>query len=64
MSKAVLVAVLLSIPLCAGAQTWKAPAEGQRCTSKWGPGDERGSMNQVVNGIHLLENLKLDELAA
>ena len=25
------------------AQTWQPPADGQRCPSKWGDGDQRGS---------------------
>ena len=29
----------------ADAQSWKPPAENQRCPSKWGAGDVRGSMN-------------------
>ena len=29
------------------AQTWKPPAESQRCPSKWGAGDERGSANHM-----------------
>src|SRR5688572_23916765 len=45
MRKTVLAAMLLAVPLYAAAQTWKVPAESQRCPSKWGPGDERGSMN-------------------
>ena len=27
----------------ADAQSWRPPAESQRCPSKWGAGDERGS---------------------
>jgi len=29
----------------AEAQSWKPPAESERCPSKWGAGDERGSAN-------------------
>ena len=29
------------------AQTWKPPADSQRCPSKWGPGDQRGSGNHM-----------------
>jgi len=36
MSKIAFAAVLLAVPLCAAAQTWKVPAESQRCPSKWG----------------------------
>jgi kynurenine formamidase len=31
----------------ASAQTWKPPADNQRCPSKWGPGDQRGSGNHM-----------------
>ncbi len=31
----------------AEAQTWKPPADSQRCPSKWGAGDERGSGNHM-----------------
>jgi kynurenine formamidase len=36
---------LLAAPLAVAAQTWKPPAESQRCPSKWGAADERGSGN-------------------
>ena len=31
----------------ASAQTWQPPSESQRCPSKWGAGDERGSGNHM-----------------
>lgn len=31
----------------ASAQTWQPPADSQRCPSKWGAGDERGSGNHM-----------------
>jgi kynurenine formamidase len=31
----------------AAAQSWKPPADNQRCPSKWGAGDERGSGNHM-----------------
>ena len=31
----------------AHAQSWRPPADGQRCPSKWGAGDERGSANHM-----------------
>ena len=87
----------------AAAQSWTPPADNQRCPSKWGAGDERGSGNHMkpetvlraarliktgevfelgrvlaegmplpagrrfetlTKRIHLLENLRLDEVAA
>ncbi|HET9361937.1 MAG TPA: cyclase family protein [Vicinamibacterales bacterium] len=31
----------------AAAQTWQPPADSQRCPSKWGAGDQRGSANHM-----------------
>jgi kynurenine formamidase len=31
----------------ATAQSWKPPADSQRCPSKWGPADERGAGNHM-----------------
>ena len=31
----------------ADAQSWRPPADSQRCPSKWGAGDERGSANHM-----------------
>jgi hypothetical protein len=68
MSKTAFAAVLLALPLCAAAQTWKVPAESQRCPSKWGAGDERGSMNHqkpaaVLNAAKLIKSGEIIELA-
>jgi kynurenine formamidase len=41
-------AALLVVSTLAGAQTWKPPAEQERCPSKWGAGDERGSANHMT----------------
>src|SRR5262245_14545791 len=41
------VAATLVLPAIALAQTWKPSAESQRCPSKWGAGDERGSGNHM-----------------
>ena len=32
----------------ASAQTWQPPADSQRCPSKWGAGDQRGSGNHMA----------------
>jgi kynurenine formamidase len=68
MSKTALAAVLLAVPLYAAAQTWKVPAESQRCPSKWGAADERGSMNHqkpaaVMNAAKLIKAGEIIELA-
>src|SRR5256886_2894064 len=31
----------------AHAQSWRPPADAQRCPSKWGAGDERGAANHM-----------------
>jgi kynurenine formamidase len=68
MRKTALAAILLAVPLYAAAQTWKVPAESQRCPSKWGAGDERGSMNHqkpvaVMNAARLIKSGEIIELA-
>ncbi len=42
-----LAATLGSTALVADAQSWRLPTDGQRCPSKWGPNDERGSGNHM-----------------
>jgi kynurenine formamidase len=51
-------AVLLSLPLAAFGQ-WNVPPESQRCPSKWGAGDERGSGNHMKNPQHVLRGARL-----
>jgi kynurenine formamidase len=38
---------LASISVAADAQSWQPPADSQRCPSKWGAVDERGSANHM-----------------
>jgi kynurenine formamidase len=52
-------AVLLAVPLIAAAQGWRPPAESQRCPSKWGAGDERGSGNHMKNSETVLRAARL-----
>lgn len=46
-----LCGILISVFVLAGieaqAQTWQPPAEANRCPSKWGAGDQRGSGNHM-----------------
>ncbi len=61
-------AILLAIPLLASAQTWKVPSENQRCPSKWGANDERGSANHmkpesVLRASKLIRTGEVVELA-
>jgi kynurenine formamidase len=50
-----------------GAQSWTPPSEAQRCPSKWGAGDERGSGNlmkpeQVLKAAKLIHTGEIIEL--
>ena len=52
----------------AQAQTWTVPTEGQRCPSKWGVGDERGSGNHmkpasVLRATQLIKTGEVIEIA-
>ena len=52
----------------AHAQTWKPPADTQRCPSKWGAGDERGSANHmkpesVLKATRLVKTGEVIEIA-
>jgi kynurenine formamidase len=49
---------LLSAPLICLGQ-WNVPAESQRCPSKWGAGDERGSGNHMKNPQVVLRGARL-----
>ncbi len=40
-------AVLVFGTSTAHAQSWKPPADSQRCPSKWGAGDQRGAGNHM-----------------
>src|SRR5262252_142658 len=51
------------------AQTWQMPPENQRCPSKWGPSDQRGSGNMmkpetVLRAAKLIQTGEVFELAA
>src|SRR5262245_40349055 len=50
------------------APTWSPPSESQRCPSKWGANDERGSMNHqkaaaVLNAVKLIKTGEVIDLA-
>jgi kynurenine formamidase len=67
-----LAAITLSLALAAvaaSAQTWQMPPESQRCPSKWGADDQRGSGNMmkpdvVVRAARLIKTGEVFELAA
>jgi len=51
----------------AHAQSWRPPDDNQRCPSKWGAGDERGSGNHmkpesVLRGVRLIRTGEVIEL--
>src|ERR1044071_9735290 len=53
----------------AHAQTWQMPPDNQRCPSKWGAGDQRGSGNMmkpetVLRAAKLIKTGEVFELAA
>ena len=51
-------ALLAALPLAASAQ-WNVPSESQRCPSKWGAGDEKGSGNHMKNPQNVLRGARL-----
>jgi kynurenine formamidase len=62
-----LVVILGSAVVTADAQSWRPPAETQRCPSKWGAGDERGSANHmkpdaVMRAVKLIKTGEVIEL--
>ena len=45
-----IVAIAAAVTLSTAAveaQSWRPPADSQRCPSKWGAGDQRGSANHM-----------------
>lgn len=67
------IARFLLVALTAGtgtavtAQSWRPPTDQQRCPSKWGADDERGSVNQmkpstVLRAIRLVKTGEIIEL--
>jgi kynurenine formamidase len=55
------------LPVSAGAQSWNVPTAGERCPSKWGAGDERGSANHmkpesVLKAVRLIKTGEVIEI--
>jgi kynurenine formamidase len=63
MKTAIAIALLsvpaVLLPTTAAAQGWRPPADSQRCPSKWGSGDERGSSNHMKNPEVVLRGARL-----
>jgi kynurenine formamidase len=62
------IALAFSTTATAQAPSWTVPAESQRCPSKWGAADERGSANHqrpaaVMNAVRLIKTGEVIELA-
>jgi kynurenine formamidase len=55
----VMLAAMLFAPLTVAAQGWNVPPEMQRCPSKWGSSDERGSGNHMRNPQVVLRAARL-----
>ena len=47
LSPAIVAAVFILAGSATHAQSWQPPADAQRCPSKWGAGDQRGSANHM-----------------
>src|SRR5262249_21741869 len=72
-TKGIAVAVCAALSFASGpafaqTPTWSPPAEKDRCPSKWGAGDERGSGNHlkpasVLKAIQLIKSGEVIELA-
>lgn len=63
-----LVVVMLASTIMARAQGWQPPSERDRCPSRWGAGDERGSGNHmkpdaVLRAAQLIRTGEVFELA-
>jgi kynurenine formamidase len=63
----VLVIAFGAAPLPADAQSWSPPVDAQRCPSKWGAADERGSGNHmksesVLRATQLIKSGEIIEL--
>src|SRR5258707_15620524 len=68
MKRTAIAIALLAVPVIAFAQ-WNVPPQSQRCPSKWGAGDERGSGNHMKNpqnvprGARLIKSGEENELS-
>jgi kynurenine formamidase len=62
------ITLAFSAAATAQAPSWTVPAESERCPSKWGAADERGSANHqkpaaVMNAVKLIKTGEVIELA-
>src|ERR1700733_13998133 len=70
--KAFILSVAITLALSATAYpqapSWTVPTESERCPSKWGAADERGSGNHqkpaaVMSAVKLIKTVEVIELA-
>lgn len=74
MMRIIALAIIIAAALAHGstslrAQSWQMPPENQRCPSKWGAGDQRGTANMmkpetVLRAAKLIKSGELFELGA
>lgn len=67
MIRYVMVAACLAVPAESIGQQWRPPADAERCPSKWGADDERGSGNHmkpetVLRAVKLIRTGEVFEL--
>ena len=66
-SLAVAAALIAGSSIAAPAPSWTPPPDAQRCPSKWGAGDQRGSANHIkpasiVNAARLIKTGEIVEM--
>jgi hypothetical protein len=54
---AITSALFIAAP--SSARTWRPPPDSERCASKWGVNDQRGSGNHMGRASVLVEPLKI-----
>ena len=60
-----IIVMAVGLSIGAHAQSWQPPSDAQRCPSKWGAGDQRGSANHMKPEItvqDLQQSLKRQNL--
>ncbi|HKX27730.1 MAG TPA: cyclase family protein [Blastocatellia bacterium] len=70
LSQLFIAAILIfagTVVLAQSAPSWQPPADSQRCPSRWGPGDQRGSANlmkpeTVLQAVKLIRTGEVIEL--
>src|ERR1700752_3480805 len=63
----IVAGVVCLLPAVAHAQSWRVPTAAERCPSKWGAGDTRGSANHmkpesVLKAARLIKTGEVSEM--